>query len=106
MQGRRWHGNKRGFSRGVQALLSEQLFVCAELLHAPVVEHGNLVGVADRSKAVRNRERGALLLGLKLVQGRLNLKGQMLLKMKPSTMISEDTTSRQKRRISGSFQAI
>lgn len=65
--------------------------MCAELLHAPLVEHGDLVRVADRGKAVRYRERGAFLLGLKLVQGRLNLKGQMLLKMKRSTMITKET---------------
>ena len=46
----------------------------AELLHATLVEHSNLIGVADRGKAVGHRQGSALLLSLELVQGVLHLR--------------------------------
>ena len=46
----------------------------AELLHATLLEHSNLIGVADRGKAVGHRQGSALLLSLELVQGVLHLR--------------------------------
>mmetsp|Transcript_22195 Transcript_22195/g.50100 ORF Transcript_22195/g.50100 Transcript_22195/m.50100 type:complete len:471 (+) Transcript_22195:65-1477(+) len=54
--------------RIVEARLAEKLIVCALLHHAPLVDDGDRVGVADRAQPVRDHDRRALLLGHDLVK--------------------------------------
>ena len=62
------------YVRGVQAVERQKFVVRAQLLHPALVEHGDLVGVADGGQPVRHRQGRALLSHLQLVQGRLDLR--------------------------------